>query len=101
MAKIIWSRLALNDIDSIHDFIAIESPFYAQKTIEEFFIRVEVLAKYPEIGREVPEKQRKDIRELIQGNYRIIYKVQKKSIFIVRIHHSATDLSKNKKRTSR
>ena len=50
MAEIIWSKLALEDIESIHDFIAKESLFYAQKTIEEFFIRVTVLAKYPEIG---------------------------------------------------
>ena len=85
---------------SIHDFIANESPFYAQKTIEEFFIRVKVLAKYPEIGREVPEKIRKDIRELIQGNYRIIDKVKRKSIFIVRVHHSARNLSSKRKRTS-
>jgi plasmid stabilization system protein ParE len=43
MAEIISSKLALEDVDSIHDFIAKESPFYAQKTIEEFFIPVFVL----------------------------------------------------------
>ena len=68
MAQIIWSKLALADLDNIHDFIAKESPFYAEKTVEEFFIRVEVLAKYPDIGREVPEYVHKDIRELIEGN---------------------------------
>ena len=100
MAEIIWSKLALEDVDSIHDFIAKESPFYAQKTIEEFFIRVVVLSKYPEIGREVPENSRKDIRELIQGNYRIIYRIRKKTIFIVRVHHSARNLTSRRRRTS-
>ena len=36
MAEITWSKLALDDLDSIHDYIAKESPFHAQKTIEEF-----------------------------------------------------------------
>ena len=98
MAEIIWSKLALDDIDSIHDFIAKESPIYAQKTIEEFFVRVNVLAKFPEIGREVQEKLRKDIRELIQGNYRIIYKIRRKTIFIIRVHHSAQNLTSRRRR---
>jgi len=100
MAKVIWSKLALEDLESIHDFIAKESSFYAQKTIEEFFIRVQVLAKYPEIGREVPEKLRKDIRELIEGNFRIIYKIRKKEIYIIRVHHAARKLSGRGRRTS-
>jgi toxin ParE1/3/4 len=70
----------LSDLDNIHDYIARDSPFYAQKTIQEFFDRVSVLADYPEIGREVPEYMLKDIRELIEGNYRIFYKVQKNTI---------------------
>lgn len=45
MAKIVWSKLAVKDIEGIHDFIAKESTFYAQKTIENFLTRVEVLYK--------------------------------------------------------
>jgi plasmid stabilization system protein ParE len=74
MAEITWSKLALDDLDSIHDYIAKESPFYAQKTIEEFIERVLVLATHLEIGREVPEYVRKDVRELNEGNYRIFTK---------------------------
>jgi addiction module RelE/StbE family toxin len=80
MAEITWSKLALDDLDSIHDYIAKESPFYAQKTIEEFIERVSVLATHPEIGREVPEYVRKDVRELNEGNYRIFYKINKNNI---------------------
>ena len=96
MAKIIWSKYALEDLDSIHDFIARESPFYAQRTIEEFFARVEVLSLYPEIGREVPEFVRADVRELIEGNYRIFYKIRKRSIFIIRVHHAAKNIRRQK-----
>lgn len=100
MAQIIWSKLALNDLDNIHDYIAKESSFYAQKTIEEFLDRVAILANYPEIGREVPEYIRSDVRELIEGNYRIFYKIRKKHINIIRIHHSARNIVGRPKSTS-
>lgn len=89
MAQIIWSKLAISDIEAIHDYIAGDSVFYAQKTIESFFSRVEVLETFPEIGRIVPEYTRKDIRELIEGNYRIFYKISMKAISIIRVHHSS------------
>jgi hypothetical protein len=38
MEQVIWSKLALNDIDIIHNYIAQESPYYARKTIEGFLI---------------------------------------------------------------
>jgi len=41
MEQIIWTKLPLSDIDNIYNFIALESPYYARKTIEQFFIRVE------------------------------------------------------------
>jgi plasmid stabilization system protein ParE len=43
MAQVIWSKLALSDLDNIHDFIAKESPYYAQKTLEQLLSRVEIL----------------------------------------------------------
>jgi len=89
MEEIIWSKLALADLDRIHDFIALDSQFYARKTVEQIFKRVEILKFYPESGRTVPEYKRKIIRELIEGNYRIFYKIKKQTISIVRIHHSA------------
>lgn len=96
MAEIKWSKLALDDLNSIHDYIAKDSPFYAQKTIEDFFERVFILSKYPEIGQEVPEYVRKDIRELIEGNYRIFYRIKKNGISVVRVHHAARNLTRKK-----
>jgi plasmid stabilization system protein ParE len=48
--------------------------------LEGFFARVEILLEYAEIGREVPEYLKPDIKELIEGNYRIFYKIRKKDI---------------------
>jgi len=43
----------------------------------------------PESGRIVPEKESPEIRELIEGNYRIFYRLRKDKVIILRIHNSA------------
>ena len=58
-------------------------------------IRTQVLKAHIHIGRIVPEINKVNIRELIEGNYRIIYKVvSKKQIDILTIHHSSRDMNK-------
>jgi toxin ParE1/3/4 len=47
---------------------------------------------FPELGRIVPEFRKKNLKELIEGNYRIIYKIHPHFTGIVRIHHSAKQL---------
>ena len=45
----------------------------------------------------MPEINRENIRELIEGNYRIIYKIlEENKIDILTIHHSARDLTRRK-----
>lgn len=89
MVKVVWTDLAIEDLRSIHDFIAKDSKLYADRFIEKLVSRAEQLAHYPQSGRGVPEFGKDDIRELIEGNYRIIFKVNEGHIGIVRIHHSA------------
>lgn len=90
MVEITWTRLAIRDLEDIEDYIAKDSHVYAVITIEKIFSRVETLAKHPNSGRIVPEFENKKIRELIEGNYRIVYFIgETKEISILRIHHSA------------
>jgi len=89
MAKIIWSELALEDLKNIHDYISKDSLIYANRVIEKIILRIEQLESFPKSGRVVPELNNVSIRELIQNNYRIIYKISSQKIFIVSIHHSA------------
>jgi addiction module RelE/StbE family toxin len=89
MAKIIWSELALEDLKHIHDYNSKDSLIYANRVIEKIILRIEQLEKFPRSGRVVPELNNISIRELIQHNYRIIYKVASQKVYIVSIHHSA------------
>jgi addiction module RelE/StbE family toxin len=94
MVKIVWTPLALADLKIIHDYIAGESKVYADRMIEKIIARVTVLNSFPESGRIVPEFGQKSIRELLEGNYRIVYKIHPDHIGIVRVHHTARLLRK-------
>lgn len=92
MAKISWTKWSLKDLRLIYDYISIDSPFYAERFISKIISRVDQLENMPLSGRIVPEKDDPSIRELIEGNYRIFYKVIKTNISILRIHNSAREI---------
>jgi len=94
MVKIVWTQQAIDDLKSIHDYISAESKVYAKRMIEKLIACVHQLERFPESGRIVPELGQNSIRELIEGNYRIVYKINPDHIGIVRIHHSARLLDK-------
>lgn len=64
-------------------YIALDKPSVAVKWAEDIFDSVERLSDFPESGRIFPEIQRNEIREIVQGNYRVIYKVKPPEILIL------------------
>jgi toxin ParE1/3/4 len=85
--KIAWSPLAVDRVSEIAGYIAQDKPSAAEKWINTVFSKVEQLKSSPEIGRIVPEIRNKQFRELIYGNYRIIYRIEKKQISVLTIRH--------------
>ncbi len=85
--RIIWSPLAVDRASEIADYIAQDKPSAAEKWIDTVFSKVEQLKSSPEIGRIVPEISDSQFRELIYGNYRIIYRIETKQISILTIRH--------------
>ncbi len=85
--KIIWSPLAIDRVSEIAGYISRDNPSVAQNWVDSIFQEVESLLLSPQMGRMVPEVGRKKIRELIFGNYRIIYRYESTTISILTIHH--------------
>ena len=85
--KIVWSPLAVERASEIVDYIAQDKPFAAEKWIQTIFSKAKQLRLNPEIGRIVPEINDRLFRELIYGNYRIIYHIETKQISILTIRH--------------
>jgi plasmid stabilization system protein ParE len=90
--KIIWSPLAVERMTEYVDYISRDKPKAAEKWARGAFARVEQLASFPNSGRIVPEVGRQDIRELIYGNYRIIYRVADDQLTILTVRHSRQPL---------
>jgi plasmid stabilization system protein ParE len=85
--KIIWSPLSVDRMTEISEYIAEDNPDASIKWVESIFEIIDRLKQFPESGRIVPEIDKPHIREIIQGNYRIIYKVRQEEIFILTVRH--------------
>jgi toxin ParE1/3/4 len=85
--KIIWSPLAVDRVSEIADYIAQDNPVAAESWINTMFKKVEDLKAFPESGRIVPETDNKTLRELIYGNYRIIYRLEEKRLSVLTVRH--------------
>lgn len=73
--KVNWSPLALEKLANAAEFIALDNPSAAEQWANDLFDKTELLSDQPQMGRIVPELQRANCRELIFGNYRIIYTI--------------------------
>lgn len=94
MVKVVWTQRALNDLEDIGDYIAKDSIKYAKLTLEKLIDTAYLIASNPLFGRIVPESNDKSIREIIKGNYRLIYQIRNKNfVFILTVFHSARLLS--------
>jgi toxin ParE1/3/4 len=88
-----WTKPAKLDLKQIHDYIARDSKFYAQKVSQEIVDKSEKLKDFPEIGRIVPEIGDPNIRELIIYSYRLIYEISPNEIQILTLIHGRRNFS--------
>ena len=97
MVRINWTFQAKEDLNAIAEYISKDSKRYAKLQVIRLKNRTRILKTQIRTGKIVPEINRENIRELIEGSYRIIYKiVENNQIDILTIHHSARDLTKRK-----
>ena len=73
--KLFWTETAKQDLKAIRRYIAADNPTAAKRWIDRLRTRDRNALSTLFAGRKVPELSREDIRELIEGNYRIVYQV--------------------------
>jgi plasmid stabilization system protein ParE len=79
--------LAVDRASEIARYIAQDKPAAAEKWIVAVFSKVDQLRSSPEIGRVVPEIRNERFRELLYGNYRIVYHLETHQISVLTIRH--------------
>ena len=89
-----WTDAAQNHLAAIHSYIAQNSPEYAHRTVDRLTKRTHQIAVYPKSGRVVPEYESSDLREIIEGSYRIIYRIFPEKIDVIAVLHCARNVLK-------
>ncbi len=89
MSRIVWALQAVADVEAIRAYVARDSAHYADLLVERLVSAVERLGSNPLSGRVVPEVGDESVREVVHGNYRIVYRVRQDLVEIVTIFHGA------------
>jgi addiction module RelE/StbE family toxin len=89
MAQVKWTPQAADDLETIAEFISRDSPHYAGLLVANVLQTVDPLIDFPQSGRIVPEIGDASLREVILGNYRIIYHLRSEAAEILTVHHGA------------
>ena len=87
--QVIWSPEALDDVDAIAEYIAKDSPLYAQSVVEQIQAVSRKLSALPYRGRVVPELKNDNYRERFIYSYRLIYRVAEQTVYIIAVIHGA------------
>lgn len=90
--RIKWTAEAEAHLDGIHHFIAKDSALYASRTLDKLTRRADHLIDHPRVGRMVPKYRDPNLRELIVGSYRLIYRITSDHIQILAVFHGAQQL---------
>lgn len=90
--KVHWTDTAEGHLDAIYTYIALDSPEYAKRMVDRITRRSQQIADFPLSGRRVPEYSINQIREIIEGPYRIIYHIKPNQIDVLAVIHGARNV---------
>jgi plasmid stabilization system protein ParE len=94
-----WSDEARKSLRAIKKFIAQGSEFYAALTVAKIVDRVELAAQMPARGHRVHEYPERDLREVHEGSYRIIYSFTSEQLDVLTVIHFRKKLTKDSLKT--
>ena len=89
MTRVLWTDSARADLRAIHAFIARDSHVYAQRTMDRIRKAVKRLSRFPASGAMVQGRSLPELREILVGNYRVIYRIGNTAVEIIAVVHSA------------
>ena len=88
MAQIKWTEPALDDLNEIAEYIALDKPSAAKKLVKEIFKSVKRLKDFPNSGKISNELDNSRYREIVVGPCRIFYRVEVNLVYILYVMRS-------------
>jgi len=91
--KVLWTDAAVAQLAALRDYLAQASPEYARRIVDRLTKRSVQIAAFPFSGRTVREYELNEVREVIEGSYRIIYliKEDEKQIEVLAVIHNSRE----------
>jgi toxin ParE1/3/4 len=85
MAKVIWADPAIQDLDAIADYVALDKPEAAPRLVRWVLAAIERLQRFPHMGSVPRELRGLPYRQLIGSPCRIFHRVEKEAVYIVHV----------------
>jgi len=93
--RVHWTDTAVKHLGAIHEYIARDSPQYALRIVDRLTRRSQQIGVFPMSGRVVPEFELEQIREVLEGPYRIIYYIKPDQVDVLAVIHAAQEIPEN------
>ena len=91
--RLYWTRQSREDLRAVREYIARDAPATASAFVRQLRQSIGRLREFPYSGQVVPELRREEIREVLRGNYRLIYRVSEGRVDILAVYHSSRILN--------
>lgn len=90
--ELIWTKPAVQDLDSLAEYIALSNPVAAGELVQRVFNAVERLSRFPESGRFPLELEGFPYREVIVDPCRVFYRIENSKVFILHVYRQERDI---------
>lgn len=90
--KLIWSESSIEDLGAIVRFIALRDGSDTARQIGfGIYDRAQILARHPEAGSVLAEKQDPRWRKLIFKSWKIAYRIDReaRAVYVIRVWHAS------------
>jgi len=83
MAEVIWTEPAIQELDAIAEYIALDNPAAASDLVRAVFDKTERLENFPNSGRIPPELPDSVYREVVVPPCRIFYREDEQRVLVL------------------
>jgi toxin ParE1/3/4 len=85
MAQVIWAEPALNDLDAITDYIALDNPAAASELVQRIFAHVDQLIMHPDSGSKPRELRGGRYRQIVEPPWRMFYRREGATVYVLHV----------------
>ena len=83
MARLVWTEPALQDLEQIADYIALDDEAAARRLVKKVFEQAELLEDFPEMCPQPHDLPDTAYRHLVINPLRVFYRIQDDLVYIV------------------